>query len=634
MKRLLLALTIVALVLPAIPRARAADVSVDFFYNNLSGGSWIEVADYGYCWQPDVAVSAGWRPYADGYWAYTDLGWTWVSYEDFGWATYHYGRWVRLHGRGWVWVPGRDEDLEWGPAWVSWRTGGDHIGWAPLPPRRRGISFVAGARIFGRVDIDFDIGPEYYNFVDVRYIGEPVLRDRIYQTSQNVTYINQTVNVTNITYQDNRFYNYGPDYNTLSTRSSRPIQRLKIEQQTNVDAGAAVKSGTLTKVEGDRLVVAAPTTIKKSTQPIAPPKVKEKIAQAKVDDGWAVSDPKQKEELKKKMQTEDNKKIPPPTTGASAGAQAGASASPAGSAGPGVSASPGAKGKGKAKVGEQLQPAGSASPAASASAGVSTSPGASASPFGKGKGKNKFEQPGASIAPGASVAPVTTPDLGKSGKGKRGELQTAPTPAGGFSPATEATIAPGGKSKGKFERGNLGVTPSPGETSTELPKGKGKSQLERGNLGPTPSTEGSTELPKANAKPKFERGNLGPTPATEGSTEMPNGKGKAKQFEPMGTPSGGGTESPMSGAPAGGKYKAKQLETAATPPTGGAGAPMGGAPTGGGKHKGGETNVQSPVGPTGAGPAAPEGGKGKAAPEGEKGKGKGKKGEESPAPTP
>src|ERR1700737_4578453 len=109
MKRLLLSCAIVAFVLPAAPRAQAVDVSVDFFYNNLSGGSWIEVADYGYCWQPDVAVGADWRPYSDGYWAYTDLGWTWVSYEDFGWATYHYGRWARLVDYGWGWVPGREE---------------------------------------------------------------------------------------------------------------------------------------------------------------------------------------------------------------------------------------------------------------------------------------------------------------------------------------------------------------------------------------------------------------------------------------------------------------------------------------------------------------------------------------------
>ena len=584
MKRLLLACAIIALVLPAAPRAQADDVSVDFFYNNLSGGSWIEVADYGYCWQPDVAVSADWRPYSDGYWAYTDLGWTWVSYEDFGWATYHYGRWVRLSGRGWVWVPGRDEDLEWGPAWVSWRTGGDYIGWAPLPPRRRGVAISFGARIGGRVDIDFDIGPDYYNFVDVRYIGDPVLRDRIYQRSQNVTYINQTVNVTNITYQDNRVYNYGPDYNALSTRSSRPIQRLKLEQQTNVDASAAVKSGTLTKVEGDRLVVAAPTTIKKSAKPIAPPTVREKVAQANVDHGWAgVSDPKQQEELKKKMQTEDNKKIPPPTTGASVAAQAGAGASPSASASAGISgsasvapgtspaasASPGAKGKGRARLGEQLQPAGSASP------------GALASPAGKGTGRNKFEQlqPDASVAPGASGSPASSPALGKPGKGKRGELQTVPTPASGLTPATEAPTAPAGKGKGKFERGTPAATASPADTSSKTNLNSSRSNIYRS----APST---------------------PAQSGETSTELPKGKGKARQLEPMTTPAGGGNESPEGGAGGGGK----------------------------GRMKG--ANVQSPIAPSGAGPAAPAGGKGRAADESEKGKGKGKKAEASPSPTP
>ena len=74
-----------AFALSAVPQARAADVSIDFFYNNLSGGNWIDVEGYGYGWQPDVAVSdPNWRPYADGYWAYTDYGWTWISYEENG----------------------------------------------------------------------------------------------------------------------------------------------------------------------------------------------------------------------------------------------------------------------------------------------------------------------------------------------------------------------------------------------------------------------------------------------------------------------------------------------------------------------------------------------------------------------
>src|ERR1700736_1862042 len=76
MKKILLSLATFALLLAAPRMSKSADVSVDFFYNNLNGGSWVEVGDYGYCWQPDIAVNnAGWRPYADGYWAYTDLGW-------------------------------------------------------------------------------------------------------------------------------------------------------------------------------------------------------------------------------------------------------------------------------------------------------------------------------------------------------------------------------------------------------------------------------------------------------------------------------------------------------------------------------------------------------------------------------
>src|SRR5438046_9227065 len=284
MKRVLLAVAILALTLSALQKAEArVEVSIDFFYDNLGdGGSWVEVGDYGYCWQPSIAVSnTSWRPYTDGYWAYTGQGWTWISYEDFGWATYHYGRWIRLRGRGWVWIP----DREWGPAWVSWRTGGDYVGWAPLPPRGPGIVYE-GQPIGARVDIEFDIGPAYYNFIDARFIGEPVLRDRIFAPSQNVTYIDQTVNVTNITVQNNVVYNYGPDYNTLSARSSRPIQRLKLERQANVDLSAAAKSGGITKVQGDKLVVAAPNKINKPVQAIAPPRVKTKVAQPKIEKGW------------------------------------------------------------------------------------------------------------------------------------------------------------------------------------------------------------------------------------------------------------------------------------------------------------------------------------------------------------
>ena len=81
MKKLLFVFAVIGLLLPFAPQAKSQDVSVDFFYNNLNGGSWVEVGNYGYCWQPDVAVSdSSWRPYADGYWAYTEEGWTWTPW--------------------------------------------------------------------------------------------------------------------------------------------------------------------------------------------------------------------------------------------------------------------------------------------------------------------------------------------------------------------------------------------------------------------------------------------------------------------------------------------------------------------------------------------------------------------------
>ena len=314
MKTLMTALAMLVLVFAAAPKAEArVDVSINFFYEHLgSDGDWLDVDGYGYCWQPNVAVSnRSWRPYADGYWAYTNVGWTWVSYESFGWATYHYGRWARLRNHGWVWVPG----YEWGPAWVSWRTGGNYVGWAPLPPRRysRGGEVVySGRAISGYVDIEFDIGPSYYNFVDVRYIGAPVLSRHIYAPTQNITYVNQTVNVTNITYNNNTFHNYGPDYDRLSAYSTQPIQRLNLERTADVTQGSA-PAGGFTKVQGDKLLVAAPPVLEKPAGQVAPPAVKTKVEKPNLETGWSdITDEKAKAQIQDKMKKEDRNFVPPP----------------------------------------------------------------------------------------------------------------------------------------------------------------------------------------------------------------------------------------------------------------------------------------------------------------------------------
>ncbi|HEV2840623.1 MAG TPA: DUF6600 domain-containing protein [Chthoniobacterales bacterium] len=439
MKRILLAVAILALVLPAMRQAEArVDVSIDFFYDNIgSDGNWVEVADYGYCWQPTVAVSnAKWRPYSDGYWVYTDVGWTWVSNEDFGWATYHYGRWTRLRDRGWFWVPGR----EWGPAWVSWRTGGDYVGWAPLPPRGRGDVDYDNRTISGQVDVEFDIGPSYYNFVDVRYIGEPVLRERIVESSLNITYISNTVNVTNITYTNSRVHNYGPDYDTVSRYSTRPIRRMTLEHDANADLSVAVRSRGVNRVQGDRLIVAAPLTFQKPPKPIAPKMVKEKIAKPTFERGWdGVSDPKAQEELKQKMKSEDPKKIPPPSIKPRDGAEP--ALSPAG-------ASPAAPAPGSTQAPAATSPAVSGSPASVATPATAASPVAPSDDKGKGKDKDK---PAKDLSASPNPASMTSPAMTPADKPKR-ERGDKPAPA--LTPSS--SVAPGS-------------TPAPRITAPPLP---------------------------------------------------------------------------------------------------------------------------------------------------------------------
>jgi hypothetical protein len=93
-------------------------------------GTWISIYPYGHVWRPSVV--AGWRPFSYGHWVYSDVGWTWVSYEPFGWIVYHYGSWYWSEEDQWVWVPGYGG---WSPATVDWMQYGDYVCWAPLAAR-------------------------------------------------------------------------------------------------------------------------------------------------------------------------------------------------------------------------------------------------------------------------------------------------------------------------------------------------------------------------------------------------------------------------------------------------------------------------------------------------------------------
>jgi len=112
-------------------------------YELDDNGRWQNTPEYGYVWSP-VVVVANWVPYRYGHWVWiAPWGWTWVDDAPWGYATFHYGRWVSLHG-AWCWVPG-PQPLRpiYAPAQVAWTHGpgfaaagaaAPAVGWFPLGP--------------------------------------------------------------------------------------------------------------------------------------------------------------------------------------------------------------------------------------------------------------------------------------------------------------------------------------------------------------------------------------------------------------------------------------------------------------------------------------------------------------------
>lgn len=219
---------------PAYVSAPPADVT--YFYSDLAPyGAWIEVAGYGWCWQPTaVVVNHGWRPYCDGgHWAYTDAGWCWVSDYSWGWAPFHYGRWTLHPSCGWVWLP----DRVWGPAWVTWRTAGDYCGWAPLPPH---AEFVIGLgwRFNGvHVGLDFDFGlrADHFAFIALKDFNDHDLGHRRLPATEVTRVYGRTTIINNYTVNNNRIVNQGVKVERVAAATHTQIRQAAIR---DLPAGA------------------------------------------------------------------------------------------------------------------------------------------------------------------------------------------------------------------------------------------------------------------------------------------------------------------------------------------------------------------------------------------------------------
>jgi len=349
--------------------------------------------------------------------------------------------------------------------------------------------------------------------------------------------------VTNITYNNSIVYNYGPDYAALSRYSTRPIQRLKLER-TNIDPLQAVKGGNITKVQGDKLVLAAPLRVQKPATQIAPKAIKAKITQPKIEKGWAnISDPGTKAKLEQKLKTENPKNVPPPT----------------------------------------IQPK-------AATANVSPLPSPGASPFEKGKGKHKGEtlpnQTGASVAPGTSAGSFEQ-ERGKKGKQQRLESEASASTAPGPSPVTESFEQGKGKHKGqRFENESAvsggPASPSPAEYP-EQGKGKKKGRGEYGEQnaghGMSPQSSNPNLQNENNPEQGKHKGNRQDEHAQPGSQSSGGGPGGGggkhrEQSQSQGQPQGGqygqsqGGQSgqQQGGQQQGGEGKGKGKKGSPTPP--------------------------------------------------------------------
>lgn len=192
--------------------AQDDDVSLQSFYDELSPyGTWIQDPQYGYVWRPDVE-QGDFRPYySNGRWAMTEYGNTWVSNYDWGWAPFHYGRWVYNSYRQWIWIP----DTVWGPAWVSWRSGGGYYGWAPMGPSVN-------------ININFGIPDNWWVFVPQRNIYYDSFPR--YYSRRNVTIIQNTTIINNTYERNRRTYYTGPRVDDVRRATRGDVQIYNVNR--------------------------------------------------------------------------------------------------------------------------------------------------------------------------------------------------------------------------------------------------------------------------------------------------------------------------------------------------------------------------------------------------------------------
>jgi hypothetical protein len=232
MKKLFLIFTLlIATTIISETKSQGLTITYSTFYDALSPyGQWIDYAPYGNVW---MSNQAGFRPYYDhGYWAYTNLGWTWVSDYDWGWATFHYGRWVYSPQYGWLWIPG----YEWAPSWVSWSRYDNYYGWAPLGPSYGLYSWNS-------------IPASYWVFVPQQYFCNQNVQNYYVSHTQNTTILQQATPIQNVSATGGVKFQSGPALSEVQQVSNVKVQPLSL---------SPVSAPQKTVVQGNTLKVYKP----------------------------------------------------------------------------------------------------------------------------------------------------------------------------------------------------------------------------------------------------------------------------------------------------------------------------------------------------------------------------------------
>src|SRR5271163_613991 len=187
-------------------------------YDDLDdNGGWRAVPEYGTIWFPHTAL-VGWAPYHYGHWAYVaPWGYSWVDDAPWGFAPFHYGRCVSVNGAwGWVPCPPRPAVVVYGgpvyvrpmyaPALVAWVGGpGFSIG---IGVGGGGGGFAAGVNVawfpLGPREVFVPSYPVSRNYVTNVNVSNTTVNTTVVNNYYNTVVVNKTVNVTNVTYVNQR----------------------------------------------------------------------------------------------------------------------------------------------------------------------------------------------------------------------------------------------------------------------------------------------------------------------------------------------------------------------------------------------------------------------------------------------